>query len=221
MTKLRMLLFFRFFPDAPVAATNRLREAIIGDRHTRQAYDTVSGNVDLVVEAEAGGPARFERWIAGLRSAFPGVVRSFECSMVSHEYHPQERCLWLTRHRGTDERIPVSAIDKVVAEGDYMRVFAKGRSWLQHIRLKEIGAMLPEALQLNRSVLVRRDFIERVHHASGRWIAELADGTRQRVTAAHLEALREFVSIPSTNRAISSNVVEFDPQAGSLRRRSD
>ena len=58
-------------------------------------------------------------------------------------------------------RIDCAKIDKVTAEGDYMRIHSAGQSWMVHSTMGSLSDCLDENfVRLHRSILVRRDFIE-------------------------------------------------------------
>ncbi len=103
-------------------------------------------------------------------------------------------------------RIDCSKIDKVIAEGDYMRVHSAGQSWMVHSTMCALVDCLETEsfVRLHRSILVRRDFIERLIHADSHWTAQLNDGTLERVAKAHVASLLESLRPELSKRRATS-----------------
>ena len=90
-------------------------------------------------------------------------------------------------------RIATRDIDRVSAERDYMRLHVGPRSWLIHHSMSALEDGLDPAVfvRLHRSAIVRRDFIRGFQrNPSGRWIAQLADGTEQPVGRLYSDNVR-------------------------------
>jgi two-component system response regulator AlgR len=120
------------------------------------------------------------------------LVERYEISFVSKRFirtHGSEQAIWVQCDDGI-KRIDSSLIDKVTAEGDYMRVHSDGSSWMLHATLRSILERLDakEFIHVNRSAVVRADFIDRLEHENGGWVARLQDGTHQRVAKSHVAA---------------------------------
>ena len=92
-------------------------------------------------------------------------------------------------------RIAAVNIDRVSAERDYMRLHVGNRSWLIHHSMTALEKELDPAqfVRLHRSAIVRRDFVTGFsRNSSGRWVAQLADGTEQAVGRLYAERVREM-----------------------------
>jgi two-component system response regulator AlgR len=103
-------------------------------------------------------------------------------------------------------RIDCSKIDKVTAEGDYMRVHSEGQSWMLHSTMGAlVDCMDSESfVRLHRSILVHTNFIERLTHDQSHWIARLNDGTLERVAKANVVALLARLRNHSSKRQAAS-----------------
>jgi two-component system response regulator AlgR len=96
-------------------------------------------------------------------------------------------------HRSEMIRIPASAIDRIEAERDYMRLHLGSRSFLLHQTISALEQKLDPAqfIRLHRSTIVRRDFIAKLHHDKlGTWYASLADGADVRIGRSFLAAAK-------------------------------
>jgi two-component system response regulator AlgR len=96
-------------------------------------------------------------------------------------------------------------VDKIVAEGDYARVHSGADSWLVHATMHALLERLSskQFIQLHRSIIVRRDFIERLVHEGRHWIARLRDGTSERVAKSHAVETLEMTHWPTKEPASS------------------
>lgn len=99
------------------------------------------------------------------------------------------RVIWVPCHDGV-QRLDCALIDKVLAEGDYMQVYSGDQRWLVHTTMKALSAKLDpdDFIQLHRSVLVRRDFVERLLHKVNHWIARFDDGSEHQIAKSHVVA---------------------------------
>jgi DNA-binding LytR/AlgR family response regulator len=107
--------------------------------------------------------------------------------------------LWLPCEGG-HKQIQTSMIDKVEAEGDYMRVFIGEWSCLLHVTMTRLANRLPSThfIKLHRSSLVRVGFIERLVHKGHRWTALLHDGSRVGIAKSHVRAVLQLVKAESS-----------------------
>ena len=170
----------------------------------------LTGAFDFMVEAAVTDMAAYDLQIKSIARPLAGLVSRFEASFIcarnvrkDEAIHP----IWLPCPDGV-RRIEMVSIDKVKAEGDYMRVHSRGGSWLVHATMRSfINRLASEHfLKLHRSALVRCDFIERIYRESGHWVAELNDGTHERVAKSHVSETLKRLRVPSaTTEAITSN----------------
>ena len=114
---------------------------------------------------------------------------------------------------GGRKRIEVGMIDKVAAEGDYMRLYIQDWHCLIHSTVQGLKEQLDARfIQLHRSSIVRIDFIERLLHRDRRWIARLRDGSQQPVAKSHVSEVLDLMSSESSKvrriPAKSGTVVE-------------
>lgn len=174
-----------------------------------------SGTFDFLIEFALPDYQAYTSKIASLAEPIARLVERFETSFIARRFVPLADCddnLWVPCRDGL-QRVSCREIDWIRAEGDYVRVHSESRQWLVNMTMGRIWARLDERmfLQLHRSAIVRRDFIERLTHRDGRWEARFSDGTTQRVAKSHvghtLKALRDHLStveapFPATRRNV-------------------
>ncbi len=120
-------------------------------------------------------PARLERAIERVRNS------SSEASANSRPPRYLEE-FWVSDLAGLS-RVQANNVDRIVAERDYMRIHVGKRSWLINHSLTKLEQELdPECfVRLHRGAIVRRSFIVGLRHEDGRWFAQLAAGSEQRI----------------------------------------
>ena len=110
------------------------------------------------------------------------------------------------------KRIDCTSLDKVSAEGDYMRIHSASQSWMLHSTLSALGERLgcDDFIQLHRSMIVRRGFIDQLIHGGHRWTAVLNDGTKERVAKGSVPAMLHMLrGDPTTSGDPSSKLRGF------------
>nr|WP_246347809.1 LytTR family DNA-binding domain-containing protein [Brevundimonas variabilis] len=107
-------------------------------------------------------------------------------------------CLWVP-NRSDLLRIEITAIERIEAEKDYVRIHVPGRSYLLRETMDGLQDRLPrpDFLRLHRSTIVRRHLMTGVHHeGSGVWSAIMKDGTLQRIGRSYLNDVRAGIIGP-------------------------
>jgi DNA-binding LytR/AlgR family response regulator len=171
----------------------------------------VSGTYDLIVQCRFDDFAHYTEQIESIRPQISRLASrldfNFICSRTDRRDEDEDKALWLPCEGGR-KRIETRFIDKVLAEGDYMRVHVGDWNCLVHHTMSRLREQLssPEFLRLRRSCLVRVGFIERLTHEGRRWTARLKDGTHVPVAQASVaDVVRLIASESSTLRRTSSN----------------
>ncbi len=123
---------------------------------------------------------------------------------------------------GGRKRIEIGMIDKVVAEGDYMRLFISDWHCLIHSTIHALKDQLDARyIQLHRSSIVRIDFIDRLLHRDRRWIARPRDGSQQPVAKSHVSEMLDLIAHESSKverlPAKSSASMEVPRQANEFQ----
>jgi hypothetical protein len=194
----RVVLCVKFAPGAPFEDVSELKAALIDDPRVSNVMELV-GAFDFIVEFECPDGETCQTIVENLAAGHGHLIERFEASFVGRQFSRARdtapHSLWVRADMGR-LRVDHSQIDHVTAEGDYVRIHSHGTSWLFHSTMKKIFEQLRRDgfLRINRSVIVRSDFIRNVVHEAGFWTVLLADGTRHRIARARtgevLTALR-------------------------------
>jgi two-component system, LytTR family, response regulator len=102
----------------------------------------------------------------------------------------------VVRDEGVASFVPVERVERIEAEGNYVRVHAAGQAYLLREPLREIESRLdPERFsRVNRSAIVNLDHVERVEPwFRGEYRIVLRDGTRLTSSRAHGAAFRAML----------------------------
>lgn len=195
MPDIDVVVCLAFDHRAPADGLAKFKDCIARCPQVSSAIE-VSGTFDLIVEAHCPSLPDYIAQMERLRPMFATFATRVESSFVSrHIERRRDGCdgaLWLPCGDGR-RRVDRGAIDKVVAEGDYMRVHVGEWNCLVHQTMARLAEQLgePEFLRLHRSFLVRIGFIDRLIHEGRRWRARLRDGTEVRIAQGHVHHLLE------------------------------
>ena len=173
----------------------------------------VCGTFDLIIQGRCSDIAEFTAGMERLRGPLARFTTRVETSFVARTMNrpspadaAPSRAMWLPCKDGR-RRVEHQQIDKIVAEGDYMRVHVGSWDCLVHDTLAHLVAELADQgfVQLHRSSLVRITFIERLLHDGRRWKARLCDGSEVWVAKSHTQdVLRIMAGESSSNEKPSA-----------------
>lgn len=207
---LRIIMCLAFDHRAPVQDVAAFKATLVECDHVISCCD-LYGSFDLMIELEVPDLRAYNQQLEGMKGQLATLVSRYESNFVCNRLVRVERgapdpAVWVPCNAGV-RRIDCSLIDKVTAEGDYMRIHAKGHSWLIHVTMREILERLDadSFVQLHRSATVRCGFVERLVHEGRAWTARLADGSIERIARSHLASVMTTLRANSaSNRAASS-----------------
>jgi hypothetical protein len=193
---LQIILCVEFDRRATPADVSSLKSAFVDSPNCIHSVD-VTGAFDLIAEFAAPGIAWYKEWLATLADPLARTVNRYEANFVfgrSVRRTIDEDAVWV-RENGGFKRIDSAVIDKVTAEGDYVRIHSHGESWLLHETMKSTARRLASAdfIRIHRSTIVRLQFIDRVAREHRHWVAHLADGTIEPVASSHVVETLELV----------------------------
>lgn len=212
---LRIILCLEFDPHAEPAQVAELKAALLDSPNTVHSVEA-TGDFDFMTEIAAPDLGWFNRWWQTLGRLLATVVRRCEKSFVCRRFIRRKRgdlAIWV-RSGEQISRIDHALVDKIVADGDYARLYSQGQSWLLHATMHSFVERLSGAqfVQLHRSIIVRSAFIDRLVHEGRRWEAHLRDGTKERVAKSHVaETLK--MTRPATNGGDSSKIAPIGEPA--------
>ena len=157
----------------------------------------VSGTYDLIVQGSCASFAEYSENMERVRPHIAKFATRVETNFVSKttERADDDDILWLPCQDG-HRQVQAQMIDKVEAEGDYMRVHLGDWNCLLHETMHRLAERLGTAsfIRLHRSSLVRIGFIERLIHHEQRWSARLRDGTCVGVAKSHVAHVLQLIN---------------------------
>ncbi|GAA4014635.1 hypothetical protein GCM10022280_11440 [Sphingomonas swuensis] len=187
------------------------------------SYMQASGKYDLIVECRFQSLAHYTDQVERMRPHLAQLASRLDFSFISSRIECREdgdgQAIWLPCEGGM-KQVASSLVDKVLAEGDYMRVHVGEWNCLVHATMAHLSEQLapPNFIRLRRSCLARVGFIERLTHEGRRWTARLKDGTEVAIAHSNVAAVMRLVagesSTPrrdsSTNGALKEGLAPFN-----------
>ena len=152
------------------------------DEFAVEAFDLDA--VDYVLKPVA--PERLQRAIGRVMSRREGP-RSVAGSEWLEEF-------WVP-HRSELVRIPVSDVQRIDAERDYVRLHVAGQSYLLLQTITGLEHKLDPArfIRIHRSCILRRDYVTGLRHEGlGVWAVETGDGDFLRIGRTYLPAVKKM-----------------------------
>lgn len=210
---LRVIVAILFDQRAPPDAISAFKAALTNCPLVLRTAE-VSGSFDFIIEAVFPDMAAYNDQLRGIADRLATLVARYETSFVGRRFTRARKLdweIWVPLDNGF-KRIDCSMIDKVLAEGDYMRVHSGDLSWMIHTTLHALVERLPVGafVQISRSAVVRHGFIDSVSRTGRKWFALLEDGTREPITKSRaVETLRKLRSASSKPEHFSSKVGDF------------
>ncbi len=223
MAELNIVVCVSFDHRADAEGLERFKKCICTCAFVEVAME-VSGTFDMIVQGKIATLADYTEEMNRIRPMLAEFVTRIETNFVGKkmERHPEaEKFMWVPCVGGR-KRIDIGMIDKVTAEGDYMRLFVHDWHCLIHSTIHALKEQLDSRfIQLHRSSIVRIDFIDRLMHQDRRWIARLRDGSQQAVAKSHVSAvlglITDGLSKDERKQAKSDTVVEAPQQSNEIQ----
>jgi hypothetical protein len=194
--RLRIIMCVAFAKRAPLQKIKDFKARIIECPNILHTVE-VSGTFDFMFEAAVPDLAffhdRLEEITDLLQMLADRVETNFVCSRNVKPKPGREQVeeateleIWVPCRDGR-RRILARDITVISAERDYVRIHLNGSDCLYHCTLKAmLGRLDPEEfIHIHRSVVVRRDLVERLLHEKRGWKVRLIDGTVWPVAKSH------------------------------------
>jgi len=195
VTSLAVVVCVAFDHRAPVAGLQKFKNCICACERVDLVLE-VSGTYDMIVQAHLASLADYADEMQRLAPQLAEFALKVETNFVARkvERSAREKCLWVPCNEGR-RRVDTTSINKILAEGDYMRLCLSDSECLVHDTIRHLLSQLEEEqfIQVHRSAVLRVAFIDRLVHRGRRWIARLKDGSEQPVAKSHVaEVLRRI-----------------------------
>lgn len=223
----RVIMCLAFTHHAPVSELDQFKSCLLECERVLHAVE-LTGSFDLMVEVKVASLAEYNERMEILKSAVGHLIARYEANFICRRFvraAGKEHAIWVPCQNGK-VRIDHALIDKVVADGDYMRLHCAEACHLIHMTMHAIRDSLGEDfVQVNRSVLIRRQFITRLVHRNNRWIARLEDGSQAIIAKSHVAEIMSHLNIALATRQSSSSkekdLIEQLSEASSKRSGND
>lgn len=197
----KIILCIEFDRRAKPAEVASLRSSLVESANCIHSVD-VTGGFDLIAEFSVPNIGWYKEWRSELADSLATTVSRYEANFVfsrSVRRAIDQDAVWVPE-KGGFRRIDTSMIDKVKAEGDYVRIYSQGENWMMHETMKSVSRRLAtnNFIRIHRSTIVSLQFVNRLTRDHRHWVAHLADGTREPVARSHaLETLEIVRSRPT------------------------
>ena len=132
MTDLTVVVCVAFDRRAPVDGLRAFKKCVLACEYVESALE-VSGSFDLIVEGKISSLAEFTEQMERIAPQISMFVSRMETNFVARkvERYGVDQMMWLPCKDGR-RKVAVSTIDKIKAEGDYMRIFVGDWDCLLH-----------------------------------------------------------------------------------------
>lgn len=169
----------------------------------------VSGTFDFMFEATVPDMAAYQLQFRSCSGAVAKFASRYEANFICKRFvraRPNDHAIWVPSGEGAI-RIDFSEIDKVSAEGDYMRVQSGEQSWMLHTTMADILGKLgtDHFVQIHRSAILRCGFIAALRQEGRRWTARLQDGSNERIAKSHVASVKNRLRTNSPTSASASS----------------
>jgi DNA-binding Lrp family transcriptional regulator len=178
----------------------------------------VSGTYDLIVKGTCASFAEYNEQMEHIRPHIAEFAVRLEPNFISKTIErnvaeDKNDALWLPCEGG-HRQVQASMIDKVEADGDYMRVYVGDWNCLVHVTMHRLSDRLLRSgfIRLHRSSLVRISFIDRLVQNGQCWTARLRDGSHMSVAKSEVHRVRQLMMAKTSNSGTTR------PNTGSRRR---
>lgn len=211
---LRVIMCFRFDPRARPGEIAAFKAALIGCPLIVHSLE-LSGTYDFIVEAALPDMSSYQDHMRNLAEPLTRLVARHDTNFICKRFvrrREAERSIWVPCKHGL-QRVDASLVDKIIAEGDYMRIYSRGTSWMVHSTMTSLLKRLSDCnlIRVHRSACVRAGFIERIMHSGRQWSARLNDGSTVRIAESHVGETMEVLNPSSSTRdQRSSKLAAFD-----------
>src|SRR4051812_34083673 len=132
---LRIILCLKFDRRADGAKIEAFKTALAASPSTVQSVE-ITGSFDFMLDLTMKDMAAYTDWLSTMADVLAELVARYEVNFASRRFVRQQasEALWVPSAEGM-QRIDRSLIDKVTAEGDYVRIHSQGATWLMHTTL--------------------------------------------------------------------------------------
>jgi DNA-binding LytR/AlgR family response regulator len=201
---LRVVMCICFKKSASLDDIRKFKRAIIECPHVLHSLEA-SGSFDFMFEAAVSDLAIYQELLDSLTPALAPLAENHAISFVCKRYRGSKPLfqsynirkmdnVWVPCRNGR-KRVSVAQVDKITAERDYVRIHIDGSSYLLHCTIKNMVERLSpsEFVHIHRSIVVRRDRVERLLHEGTHWLVRMTDGSVHPISKSHQKHALEAI----------------------------
>ena len=205
---LRSILCLAFDTHVSLGERRALEAYLIDRREVVHALEA-EGCFDFMIEAEFSGLPQYHAFLADLVSEFAPILKERRASFVCRRFIiGADRAIWI-RQNGKRLRVDLTRVERVTAEGDYVRIRFAGQDHLHHATMGALEAMLDadRYIRIHRSTILQMASIALTYRGERCWMVRCTDGSEHRVARAYVEAFLERIDAHSaTARGNSAKI---------------
>lgn len=208
---LRAIVCLTFDHRAPADGVRQFKDCLI-ECPQIETYIEVSGTYDLILQIHMNDLTDYRARVESIRELIQKYVARYETNFVlklsQHNAATEsgDQHIWVKCEEGF-RCIEFSQIDRITAERDYVRIHTGDSNCLHHSTIRKMLEVLSgNFLQLHRSSIVRRGFIERFIHEKKAWRARLKDGTLVKVSKSHVNEVLTMIGSHSSSTVPRSSL---------------
>lgn len=199
---MRVILCLKFDRRAASDEVMKFRQRLIDCPCVFHSVEA-TGAFDFMVEAGLADFVAYHDLLDAFAEEFATLVERLEASFVCRRFMrvcDRDDAIWVPCRDGR-RRIACATIDRVCAEGDYVRLHCGDQSWLLHDTMHHMREVLDPVsfLTIHRSTIVNIGFIRELLHRGHYWVLVLDNGEEQRIAKSHLSEVLAALRTDSSN----------------------
>jgi hypothetical protein len=199
---MRVILCLTFDRRAASDEVSKFRQRLIDCPCVFHSVEA-TGAFDFMVEAGLADFVAYHDLLDTFADEFSTLVERLEASFVCRRFMrvcDRDDAIWVPCRDGR-RRIACSSIDRVCAEGDYVRLHCGDQSWLLHDTMHHMRDVLDPTsfITIHRSTIVNIGFIRELLHRGHYWVLVLDNGKEQRIAKSHLSEVLAALRTDSSN----------------------
>jgi two-component system response regulator AlgR len=199
---MRVILCLKFDRRAASDEVMKFRQRLIDCPCVFHSVEA-TGAFDFMVEAGLADFVAYHELLDAFADEFATLVERLEASFVCRRFmrvSDRDDAIWVPCRDGR-RRIACATIDRVCAEGDYVRLHCGDQSWLLHDTMHHMRELLDPVsfITVHRSTIVNIGFIRELLHRGHYWVLVLDNGEEQRIAKSHLSEVLAALRTDSSN----------------------
>jgi DNA-binding LytR/AlgR family response regulator len=199
---MRVILCLQFDRRAASDEVTKFKQRLIDCPSVFHSVES-TGAFDFMVEAGLADFVAYHALLDQFGEELATLVERLEASFVCRRFMrvcERDDAIWVPCRDGR-RRIACATIDRVCAEGDYVRLHCGEQSWLLHDTMHHMRELLDPTsfITIHRSTIVNIGYIRQLLHRGHYWVLILDNGEEQRIAKSHLAEVLAALRTDSPN----------------------